>query len=108
LRNAENCLPWHFSARLGAVHAGAGESCPGREAPNKSALPYGSDQPGSYRVTSQVLVFRLRATQSQPYFFSGRRQDLLREGEGGVLRLAARDIVMDEAVLQSPNLSFLV
>jgi 3-phenylpropionate/cinnamic acid dioxygenase small subunit len=55
-----------------------------------------------------VLVFRLRATQSQPYFFSGRRQDLLREGEGGVLRLAARDIVMDEAVLQSPNLSFLV
>jgi hypothetical protein len=51
--NAEKCLPWHFSARLGAVHARAGlhesstscsihagASCPGRQAPNKSALPY--------------------------------------------------------------------
>lgn len=64
-------------------------------------------QGGSYRVTSHVLVFRVRATQSQPYFFSGRREDVLRE-EDGRLRLAARDILMDEAVLQSPNLSFLV
>lgn len=68
---------------------------------------YDGPQPGTFRVTSHVLVFRVRATQSQPYFFSGRREDLLREEEGG-LRLAARDILMDEAVLQSPNLSFLV
>jgi hypothetical protein len=52
-RNAEKCRPWHFSARPGAVHARAGlqesspacsipagASCPGRQAPNESALAY--------------------------------------------------------------------
>lgn len=68
---------------------------------------YDGGQPGTYRVTSHVLVFRVRPTQSQPYFFSGRREDQLRE-ERGELRLAARDILMDEVVLMSPNLSFLV
>ena len=72
---------------------------------NIRAFP--GDRAGSYRVTSHVLVFRVRATQGQPYFFSGRREDVLRE-EDGRLCLAARDILMDEAVLQSPNLSFLV
>lgn len=68
---------------------------------------YDGAQPGTFRVTSHVLVFRVRPTQSQPYFFSGRREDQLRE-EGGELRLAERDILMDEVVLMSPNLSFLV
>ena len=68
---------------------------------------YDGGQPGTFRVTSHVLVFRVRPTQSTPYFFSGRREDRLRE-EGGELRLAARDILMDEVVLMSPNLSFLV
>ena len=68
---------------------------------------FDGERPGTYRVTSHVLVFRVRSTQSTPYFFSGRREDVLRD-EGGVLRLAARDILMDEVVLMSPNLSFLV
>ena len=68
---------------------------------------YDCEQPDNYRVTSNVLVFRVRPTQSQPYFFSGRREDRLRE-VGGQLHLAARDILMDEVVLMSPNLSFLI
>ncbi|WP_372718114.1 aromatic-ring-hydroxylating dioxygenase subunit beta [Immundisolibacter sp.] len=68
---------------------------------------YDGAQPGTFRVTSHVLVFRVRPTQKQPYFFSGRREDQLREVDGE-LRLAARDILMDEVVLMSPNLSFLV
>jgi 3-phenylpropionate/cinnamic acid dioxygenase small subunit len=65
------------------------------------------EKPGSFRVSSQVLVFRVRPTQREPYLFSGRRDDVLRE-EGGQLRLARRDVLMDEVVLMSPNLSFLV
>jgi ethylbenzene dioxygenase subunit beta len=68
---------------------------------------YVGDEPGTYRVTSHVLVFRVRATEPQPYIFSARREDLLREDDGQ-LRLLRRDIEMDEAVLMSPNLSFLV
>ena len=65
------------------------------------------DEPGTYRVTSHVLVFRVRATEPVPHLFSARREDVLRETDGQ-LRLLRRDILMDEAVLMSPNLSFLV
>lgn len=65
------------------------------------------DAPGTYDVSSHVLVFRVRSTEPQPHIFSARRQDLLRE-QDGQLRLVSRDIQMDEAVLMSPNLSFLV
>lgn len=61
----------------------------------------------TFSVTSNVLVFRIRATQSEPYFFSCRRQDLLRDQQGE-LKLANRLIQMDEPVVQAPNLSFLV
>ena len=68
---------------------------------------YDTNPVGSFHVTSHVLVFRVRPTEKQPYLFSGRREDLLREVDGE-LHLAARNILMDEAVLMSPNLSFLV
>lgn len=68
---------------------------------------YLGESPGLYRVTSHVLVFRVRATEPQPHLFSARREDLLCE-QDGKLRLMQRDILMDEAVLMAPNLSFLV
>lgn len=68
---------------------------------------YLGDSAGRYRVSSHVLVFRVRATEPLPHLFSARREDVLAEQDGG-LRLVQRDILMDEVVLMSPNLSFLV
>lgn len=68
---------------------------------------YDTPTAGEYRVTSHVLVFRTRATMPEPYLFSGRREDLLRDKDG-VLKLASRDIAMDESVVMAPNLSFLI
>ncbi len=72
---------------------------------NIRAVP-ADDEPG-FLVTSNVLVYRIRATSNQPYLFSCRRHDLLRDEEGR-LKLASREIKMDEPSVQSPNLSFLV
>lgn len=67
---------------------------------------HGNDA-GTFSVTSNVLVYRIRATANQPHLFSCRRHDLLRDEEGQ-LKLASREIKMDEPSVQSPNLSFLV
>ena len=68
---------------------------------------YAGEAAGTFQVTSNVLVFRIRSTSSTPHLFSCRRNDLLREVDGE-LKLAYRLVKMDEPVVQSPNLSFLV
>jgi len=68
---------------------------------------YVGEADGTFEVTSNVLVFRIRSTSSTPHLFSCRRNDLLREVDGE-LKLAHRLVKMDEPVVQSPNLSFLV
>lgn len=72
---------------------------------NIRAFP--AEQAGRLRATSHVLVYRTRATEPRPYLFSARREDLLDDVDG-MLRLVRRDITMDEPVVMSPNLSFLV
>lgn len=68
---------------------------------------YDGEAAGSFEVTSNVLVFRIRSTSTVPHLFSCRRNDRLCEVDGE-LRLASRLVIMDEPVVQSPNLSFLV
>ncbi|MEL0083525.1 MAG: aromatic-ring-hydroxylating dioxygenase subunit beta, partial [Gammaproteobacteria bacterium] len=61
---------------------------------------YQGEVAGSFEVTSNVLVFRIRATSSTPHLFSCRRTDLLREVDGE-LKLASRLVKKDEPVVQS-------
>lgn len=61
------------------------------------------DVAGEHRVRSYFLLHRTRH-QVEREAFAGRRQDLLRRVDGR-LRIARREIVLDEAVLCSPNLS---
>lgn len=68
---------------------------------------YGGEQAGAFEVASNVLVFRIRSTSSTPHLFSCKRRDRLEEVDGE-LKLADRLIIMDEPVVQSPNLSFLI
>lgn len=59
---------------------------------------------GEYKVLSNFLVTRTRA--DLPYdLFTGEREDTLRRGADGALRLAKRTIWLDQTVLRAYNLS---
>jgi phthalate 3,4-dioxygenase subunit beta len=61
-------------------------------------------QVAELRVESAVLLFRSRGDTREPALISAGRTDLLREtGEG--LRLARREIKVDESVLRTQNLA---
>jgi phthalate 3,4-dioxygenase subunit beta len=62
------------------------------------------DAPGELVATSSVLVFRSRGDVHASDLLSLGRTDVLREA-GGALRLARRDILVDESVLSTQNLA---
>ena len=57
-----------------------------------------------FRVESAVLLFRSRGDTREADLVSAGRTDVLRETAGG-LRLARREILVDEAVLRTQNLA---
>ena len=56
------------------------------------------------RVESSLLLFRSRGDTREPELISAGRTDLLRETGDG-LRLARREILVDESVLRTQNLA---
>ena len=60
--------------------------------------------PGELRVESALLLFRSRGDTRAADLLSAGRNDLLRETSGG-LRLARREITVDESVLRTQNLA---
>ena len=56
------------------------------------------------RVESALLLFRSRGDTREAYLISAGRTDLLRETADG-LRLARREITVDESVLRTQNLA---
>jgi phthalate 3,4-dioxygenase subunit beta len=62
------------------------------------------EQPGELRVESALLLFRSRGDTREPSLISAGRADLLRETADG-LRLARREITVDESVLRTQNLA---
>jgi phthalate 3,4-dioxygenase beta subunit len=61
-------------------------------------------QPAELQVESAVLLFRSRGDTREPSLISAGRTDLLRETGDG-LRLARREIKVDESVLRTQNLA---
>jgi phthalate 3,4-dioxygenase beta subunit len=55
-------------------------------------------------VESALLLFRSRGDTREPDLISAGRTDLMRETGAG-LRLARREITVDEAVLRTQNLA---
>jgi phthalate 3,4-dioxygenase beta subunit len=55
-------------------------------------------------VESNLLLFRSRGDVREPDLLSGRRNDTLRRTPDG-LRLARREVVLDESVLRTQNLA---
>ena len=66
-----------------------------------SAFPNGGVE---FRVESAVLLFRSRGDTREAELVSAGRTDVLRETPAG-LRLARREILVDEAVLRTQNLA---
>jgi phthalate 3,4-dioxygenase beta subunit len=62
------------------------------------------DAADEFIVKSYLLLFRSRGDVQPSDFVSAERADLLRR-DGGRLRLARREIVVDEAVLRTQNLA---
>ena len=92
--------------RLATDHAWA-EDPPSRTRHFVTNVRTFREQPGElrvFRVESALLLFRSRGDTREPDLLSAGRTDLLREtGEG--LRLARREITVDEAVLRTQNLA---
>lgn len=59
-----------------------------------------------FAVTSNLLIYRIRASEPSPYLLAGKRHDLLRAVAGGY-KLARREIRILQASIQGPNLSFI-
>jgi 3-phenylpropionate/cinnamic acid dioxygenase small subunit len=90
-------------ARLGTARAW-GENPPSRTrrfVTNVELEP--GDAQGEWRAYSNLLLHRSRRAGDE-HWLTAQRRDRLRS-EGGALRLAERKIVVDCAVLPSPNLS---
>jgi 3-phenylpropionate/cinnamic acid dioxygenase small subunit len=64
----------------------------------------GAGEPAEFLVESAVLLFRSRGDTREADLVSAGRADLLRESAAG-LRLARREIRVDEAVLRTQNLA---
>jgi phthalate 3,4-dioxygenase beta subunit len=62
------------------------------------------EEPAELRVESALLLFRSRGDTREPSLISAGRADLLRETAEG-LRLARREITVDESVLRTQNLA---
>ncbi|UZG46053.1 aromatic-ring-hydroxylating dioxygenase subunit beta [Caldimonas thermodepolymerans] len=62
------------------------------------------DKPGELRVRSYLLVTRSRFNADEFDIISAERRDVLRDVDGH-LRLARREILLDQAVLGTPNLA---
>jgi 3-phenylpropionate/cinnamic acid dioxygenase small subunit len=60
---------------------------------------------GEYRVRSYFLLHRTRHQCERESFIGTRNDVLRRDPEGDAFRIASREIVLDETVLMSPNLS---
>jgi phthalate 3,4-dioxygenase subunit beta len=58
-------------------------------------------------VKSYVLLFRSRGDVREPDLVSAERTDVMRE-VGGELRLARRDVLVDESVLRTQNLAVFI
>ena len=59
---------------------------------------------GEVEVESNLLLFRSRGDVREPDLLSGRRNDTLRRTPDG-LRLARREVILDESVLRTQNLA---
>lgn len=65
------------------------------------------DETDALVADTRLLIYRVRATEAVPYILGARRRDRLLVTPQG-LRIARREGAIDQAIIQSPNMSWLV
>ena len=68
---------------------------------------WAADQANELDLESRLLVYRVRASEPVPFILGARRKDRLRVAGDGFL-IARRDAAIDQSIIQSPNMSFLL
>lgn len=66
-----------------------------------------TDEADALDTDTRLLIYRVRATEPVPYLLGARRRDRLRLVEGG-FRIARREAAIDQSIIQSPNMSWLI
>lgn len=64
-----------------------------------------TEKENEFAVRSYMLVTRSRFNHDEFDLISGERHDLIRLTDSGVFKLARREIILDQAVLGTPNLA---
>lgn len=64
-----------------------------------------TENANEFVVTSYLLLTRNRFKDHHVDIVSGERRDVLRLGEDGCFKLARREVIIDQAVLGTPNLA---
>ncbi len=67
----------------------------------------GTDTADEIDVDTRLLIYRVRASEPVPYILGARRRDRLRMVDDG-FRIARREASIDQAIIQAPNMSFLI
>ena len=93
--------------RFGSAFAWA-EDPPSRTRHMVSNVATFESAPGEVASRSALLIFRSRGDLYAPDFICGERHDVFRRNGAGELRLLKRTVHLDEAVLRTQNLSFLL
>lgn len=68
---------------------------------------WAADHANELDLESRLLVYRVRASEPVPFILGARRKDRLRIAGDGFL-IARRDAAIDQSIIQSPNMSFLL
>lgn len=66
-----------------------------------------ADEADALETDTRLLIYRVRATEPVPFLLGARRRDRLRLVDGG-FRLARREGAIDQSIIQSPNMSWLI
>jgi len=64
-----------------------------------------TDKPDEYAVVSYLLLTRSRFNHDEYDLISGERHDVLRQAADGSFKIAQREVLLDQAVLGTPNLA---
>lgn len=67
----------------------------------------GTDAADELDVETRLLIYRVRASEPAPTLMGARRKDRLRVVDGG-FRIARREASINQAIIQAPNMSYLI
>lgn len=101
----------NYRSILGRVMRLSGKSAWAEDPPSRTrrlitnVLVRETSDPNEFAVTSYLMMTRNRFNDDSVDVISCERRDIIRREEGGALKLARREALLDQSVLGTPNLA---